>query len=183
MQLAPGQRRLQHVTCVHGAFSFTGTHHGMQFVDEQDDLAFLFAEIVQHGLEPLFELAPKFRTRDQRAQIQGKNSLRLQALGHLTVHNALGQTFDDGGLTYAGLADQDGVVLGASLQHLNGPANLVVAPDDGIEFALFRAGREIDRVLFQRLARVFRIGVIYRGTAPHLLDGFLDGAFDGTRAR
>jgi hypothetical protein len=70
MQLAAGQRRLQHVAGIHGTLGLAGTDHGVQLVDEQDDLAFLLGQIIEHGLEPLLELATEFRTGNQRAHIQ-----------------------------------------------------------------------------------------------------------------
>ena len=41
MQLAARQRGLEHVAGVHGAFGLARADHGVQLVDEQDDLAFL----------------------------------------------------------------------------------------------------------------------------------------------
>ncbi len=41
MQLTARERGLEHVAGVHGAFGLAGAHHGVQLVDEQDDLAFL----------------------------------------------------------------------------------------------------------------------------------------------
>ena len=50
MQLAARQRGLEHVARIHRAFGLAGADHGVQLVDEQDDLAFLLGEIVEHGL-------------------------------------------------------------------------------------------------------------------------------------
>ena len=50
---------------------------------------------------------------DQRAQVEGDELLVLERLRHVAGDDALGQPFDDGGLAHAGLADEDGVVLGA----------------------------------------------------------------------
>ena len=49
MQLAARERGLEHVARVHGAFGLAGADHGVQLVDEQDDLAFLLGEIVEHA--------------------------------------------------------------------------------------------------------------------------------------
>ena len=43
---------------------------------------------------------------------------------------------DDRGLADAGLADQDRVVLGATREHLDHTADLLVAPDHRVELAL-----------------------------------------------
>jgi hypothetical protein len=48
----------------------------------------------------------------------------------------LGQAFDDRGLAHAGLAEQDGVVLGPPAQHLDDPLDLVGPADHGVELAL-----------------------------------------------
>src|SRR5206468_2656525 len=78
----------------------------------------------------------------------------------------------------AGLPDQDGVVLGPALKHLDRAANLVVAADHGVELLLLRARREIDRVLLERLALL--LGVLVVGfAAARLSDGLRDRAFDG----
>ena len=119
MQLAARERGLQHVAGIHRAFGLAGADHGVQLVDEQDDLAFLLREIVEHGLQALLELAAEFRARDQRAHVEREDALVLQAFGHFAVDDALREAFDDGGLADAGLADEHGVVLRAALQHLD----------------------------------------------------------------
>ena len=41
VQLAARQRRFEHVARIHRAIRLTGTNHGVQFVDKQDNAAFL----------------------------------------------------------------------------------------------------------------------------------------------
>ena len=77
MQLAACERGLEHVAGVHRAFGLAGTDHGVQLVDEQDDLAFAFRQIIEHGFQPLLELATEFRTGDQRAHVQRQHALAL----------------------------------------------------------------------------------------------------------
>ena len=48
----------------------------------------------------------------------------------------MGQTLHDGSLASARLTDEHGIVLGASGQNLQDAADLLVATDHGIEFAL-----------------------------------------------
>ena len=79
MQLAARERGLQHVAGVHRAFGLAGADHRVQLVDEQDDLAFLLREIVQHGFQPLLELAAELRARDQRAHVERQHALRTSA--------------------------------------------------------------------------------------------------------
>ena len=87
---------------------------GVHLVDEQDDLARGGGDFVEHGLQPLLELAAEFRARDQRAHVQRHQPLVAQAFGHIAIDDAQRQAFGDGGLADAGLADQHGIVLGAA---------------------------------------------------------------------
>ena len=142
-------------------------------------LAFLLREIVEHRLEALFELAAILRAGDQRAHVERENALVAQAFRHFAVDDALGETFDDRGLADARLADQHRVVLGASLQHLHGATNFVVAADDRIELALLGALGQIDGVLLQRLAAFLGVRIVHFLAAAHFLDGLVDRALHG----
>jgi hypothetical protein len=176
VQLAARQRRLEHVAGIHGALGLAGADHGVQLVDEQDDLAFLLGEVIEHGLEAFLELAAELGAGDQRAHVQRQQALALEAFRHLAVDDALGQALDDGGLAHAGFADQHRVVLGAALQHLDGAADLVVAADHRVELALFGALGQIDGVFLQRLALFLGVRVVHLLAAAHFLDGLFDQA-------
>ena len=95
-------------------------------------------DFLQHGLQPLFELAAIFRAGDQRAHIERQQPLFLQAFGHVAVDDALRQPLGDRRLADARLADQHRIVLRAARQHLDRAADLLVAADDRIELALAR---------------------------------------------
>ncbi len=179
MQFAARQGGLQHVAGVHRALGLARAHHGVQLVDEQNDLPLLFGQIVEHGFQALLEFAAEFSARDQRAHVERENALVAEALGHFTVDDPLCQSLDDGRLADAGLADEHGIVLGTALQDLDGAADFIVAPDDRIEFALARAFGEVDAVLLQRLTVLLGAGVLHLGAAPH----FVDGGFQGRTRR
>ena len=117
--------------------------------------------LLQHGLQPLLELAAIFRARDQRAEIERQQLLVLQALRHVAVENAQRQALDDRGLADAGLADQHRIVLGAAGEHLDGAADFLVAPDHRIELAVARGLGQVAGIFLQRVIGVFgrrRIG-------------------------
>ena len=171
VQFAARQRRLQHVAGVHGTFGLAGADHGVQFVDEEDDLAFILGQVVQYGFEALLEFAAEFRTGDQRAHIQRQHALALQSFGHFAVDDALREAFDDSRLAYAGLADEHRIVLGAALQHLDGAADFFVAADDRIEFSRFSARGEIDGVFLQGLTLLLGVLALHFLAAAHRVDG------------
>ena len=50
VQLAARQHGLEQIACVHSAVGLTGTHDGVQLIDEEDDLALALLHLVQHAL-------------------------------------------------------------------------------------------------------------------------------------
>ena len=162
MQLATGQSRLEHVAGIHGALGLASADHGVNFVDKQNDSAFLLAQLIEHRLQTLLEFTAEFRPGNQCAHIQRQHALVAQTIGHFAVDDALSQAFDDGGLTHARLANQYRVVLGAALQHLDGAADFIVTTDHRIELAVFGPLGQVDGVFVQGLTRLFGIRVVYR---------------------
>ena len=136
VQLAPGQHGLEQVARVHGPLGRPRPHHGVELVDEEDDLPLRVLDGLEHRLQPLLELAAVLGPGDERAHVEGDDALALQALGDVPAHDPLGQPLHDRGLADAGRPDQHGVVLGAAREDLDHPPDLLVAADDGIELAL-----------------------------------------------
>ncbi len=95
-----------------------GTDHGVQFVNEQHDIATGIFYFAQDRFETFFELATKLGAGDQRAHIQGNNAFVLEALRYVAFHDAQGQSFDDGRFANARFADQYRIVLGARAREL-----------------------------------------------------------------
>ena len=80
VQLAAREHRLQHVRGVHRAFRRAGADHGVQLVDEEDDLALRVGDLLEDGLQALLELAAVFRAGDERAHVERDDALVLAAL-------------------------------------------------------------------------------------------------------
>ena len=97
------------------------------------------------------------------------SSLVPERLGHVAVHDPLGQPLDDRGLADAGLADEHRIVLGAPGEHLHHPADLLVAADDRIELSLARLVGEVAGVALERLVLLLGRLVGDAVRAAHLL--------------
>ncbi len=149
VQFAAGEHRLEHVAGVHRALGLAGADDGVDFVDEEDDLALGLGHLLEHGLEALLEFAAELGAGDQRAQVERHDALLLQAVGHVARHDAPGQTLDDGGLAHARFADQHRVVLRATGEHLDAAADLAVAADDRIELVLLGQAGEVASVFLR----------------------------------
>ena len=157
-ELPAREGRLQHVRGVHRALGAAGADERVELVDEADDLAARLGDLAEHGLQAILELAAVLGPGDEGAQVERHEALPLQPLGDVPRDDALGESLDDGGLADARLADQDGVVLRPPREHLDDPADLVVAADHGIELALPRELRQVAAVALERL--VLRLGVL-----------------------
>ena len=174
MQLAARQRGLEQVARIHGALGLAGADDGVQLVDEQDDAAALGLHLRQHGLQAFLELAAVLGPGDEGAHVQRQQLLVLEAFGHVALDDALGQAFGDGGLADARLADQDGVVLGAPGQHLDGAPDLLVAADDGVDLAFRRQRGEVARVALQRIIGLLGPGAVGGASLADVVDGRIE---------
>ena len=165
-QLARRQLGLEQVRCVHhAARGRAGANDGVNLVDKQYS-AVLLAELGEHALEALFEIAAIFRTGDQRPEIERIDHAMAEHVGDFTVDDHARQAFGDRRLADPRLAHEQRVVLAAPAERLNDPLDLVIAPDERIHVALGGLAVEIGRVLFERrLARLaFFAGLFGRRT-------------------
>ena len=181
LQLAARQHRLEDRGRVDRTLGGAGADQGVDLVDEQDDVA-PRADLLEDLLQALLEVAAVAAARHQRAEVERVELLAGQRLGHLVGHDALGQPLDDGGLADAGLADEDGVVLGAARQHLHDAFDLFGTSDDRVELAVAGQLGEVPAELVEhRRARgaVARAGALARAdrllalVARHELDDLL----------
>ena len=125
-------------------------------------------DLVQHGLQPLFKLAPVLGPCHQRAHVQRKNRPIFEPLGHVAAHDPLRQAFDNRGLAHAGLADQHRIIFRLARQNADHAADFTIAPNHGIQLALARLGHEINAVFFQGFIRPFGMGTRHALIAAHL---------------
>ena len=95
------------------AFRGARTHQRVQFVDEQNDLPFGLGDLFQHRFQALFKFAAEFRARHQCRQIQGHQPFRFQHVRNVAGNDSLRQSFHNGGLSDARLADQHRIIFGA----------------------------------------------------------------------
>ena len=130
----------------------------MQLVDEQDHLSVGPLDLLQHGLQAVFELTAVFRAGDESAKIERDHSLALESLRHIALRDTLGKTFGNRRLAHPGLANEDGIVLGASRKNLDYASDLFIATDDGVELAVGRELGKVPTVFLERL--VFRLGIL-----------------------
>ena len=173
VQLTAGERRLEQVGSVHGAFRLAGAHQRVHFIDEQHDIAAFGAHFVEHAFQPFFELAAVFRPSDQRAHVQRHQPLVFQAIGHVAIGDAQGQAFGNRGLAHAGFTDQHRVVLGAAGEHLDGAADFLVTADHRIKLASPRRLGQVAGIFLQRIKTVFGAGRISRAALADAVDGFV----------
>jgi len=72
----------------------------------------------------------------------------------------VGDAFCNRRLSYAGLTDEDGVVLGAAGQDLEHATDFLIAADDGVELAVAGLGIKVSGVFVQGFHRVLMAGAV-----------------------
>src|SRR5690606_20154090 len=110
------QRRFKDVGGVEVAVNrVTRADDGVDFVDEQDDVAVVF-RLVQNADQPFLKLTAQARPGDQRADLDLDDAAIPQGRRRGAFENRVGQPFDNGGLADTGIAEQQRVVLLAAGQ-------------------------------------------------------------------
>src|SRR5262249_59971849 len=108
---------------------------------------------------------------DEQTHVQRDQALALQGLGHLARSDALRQALHDRGLANAGLADQHGVILGASHQDFHQAQDLLLASDARVELAISSELGQLYPVFLERLEGTFRAWAIDSTSATDLFKG------------
>ncbi len=134
LDLAARQGGLQHAGRVDGALGSAGADQRMELVDEENDVLGL-DDLLHHDLEALLELAAVLGARDERAEVEGHHAAVQDVLRHVGADDALGKALHDRCFADAGLADDDGIVLGPAGEYLEHPVDLVLPADHGVELA------------------------------------------------
>ena len=155
LQLTACEERLQNGCRVNRALCGTGTHEGVDLIDEDDDVA-ARADLLRDLLEALFEVTAVAGSGDERAEVERIELLVLQRLGDIALDDRLREALDNGGLADAGLTDQHGVVLGATREDLHDPLDLLLAPDHGVELVVACCLREVATELVEHLRAALR---------------------------
>eukprot|EP00958_Prasinococcus_capsulatus_P025343 scaffold4252_cov376-Prasinococcus_capsulatus_cf.AAC.3 len=166
LQLAPAQHGLQQVAGIDCTTSSATTcsYHGVELINEQDDLPVGIGDLLDHGLQPILELAPELGTCDQGAHIQADYGPTLQCLWDVPLHDALCKSLRDGCLAHSRLSNENWVVFGAARENLNASANFIVPADHRVELA--RASH-LGQVLAVALERfVFGVRILVGDVLP-----------------
>lgn len=157
LQIAAGEHGFQDIRRVHGIVRRAARPHDvMDFVDKENDVP-----VLHHGVreifQPLLEIAAVSRPREHPRDIHRKHRLVEQLLGHVPVHDQLGEPLRDRAFAHARFADEHGIVLGPAGEHLNDLLYLLFPADDGVNLSLSRPFGHIYAVLQQLFPHVLAL--------------------------
>ena len=175
-QLAAGQHGLEQVRCVHTTVTTLTCHHQVHLINKQNTrsavVRHLF-DLSQHRLDALFIFTLVLGTGHQRTHVE-RVDLSEKIRRHITVDDALSQTFNHCRLTNTGTTDEYRVVLGASGENSDYSPNLIVTTDDRVQLA-FRSKRcKVRAVLVQGIVASLRGLGINMTTAASLVQCILE---------
>ena len=148
-QLATRQRWLQNVCGIVLAGLSARADHGVRFVDEEENLFGRRLDLVDEGLEAVFELALDAGASLEQGHIERMDLRVLERRRHVARRNAVGETFDDRSLTDARFTGENGVVLAAAHQDVDHLPYLGIATQHRIDLPSLGARGQVDGVLVE----------------------------------
>jgi hypothetical protein len=139
----------------------------VDLINEEDDLSIGALYFFDDGLDPFFKFAFELGSCNQGGDIKDIDLLGEQIFGHVLLDDPPGYPFDDGCFSYTGITDEDGVVLFAAGEDVQDAADLLIAADDRIEFAIEGSLVEMDTKFLEGRC----IGSLYSGRSLFFLRG------------
>ncbi len=172
------QGGLHDVGGIHGPSRAAGTNDGVNLVDEDNEVVALL-NLLQQRLDALLKLSAVFRAGHEARHVEADDALAEEHGRALALCDELCQSFHDGTLAHAGLADEDGVVLLAAAQYLQDALNLALTPHDGVQLVFDGSRCQVGREVVQhgRLALLFLCGLRLRGGVSASCRSLCRGAF------
>ena len=180
VQFAARQSRFQHIARIHCAVGFTCTNQSMDFVNENQSVAIVFSQVVQHAFQAFFKFAAVFRAGNQSRQVQNQKAFVTQGFRYFAVDDTLCQTFNNSSFTHTRLTNQHRVVFGTALQYLNRTTNFIITTDNRVELTVTGALSQIKCVFFQSIALVFGIRIVHVLSSSYRIDCGIDILFGRT---
>ena len=162
LYLATCQGRFENVCCVKGPRSSPGTDDGMDFIDEENDLA-VFFQFVYEASQPFFELSAVLCACHKRSHIQGNDAFVGNCMGDIALHYPLCQSFHKGRFPDSRLSDEDGIVFLAPGKNLCCTFYFTATADNGVKHPI--------------ACRLCKVGskVVYNGSVAFRLVALLFG--------
>src|SRR5205085_1385672 len=123
-----------------------GPDERVQLVNE-DDVLRVLDQLAHDLFESLLELPAVLRACDDERQVEREYPLVLKERGHVAADDSLRESFNDGGLADARLADEHGVVLRPAAEYLDDSLYLALATNERVEFVVGGVVRQVAREL------------------------------------
>ena len=131
----------------------------MNLIDEEYRVR-VVEKLLQHGFEPLLEIAAVLGAGEQRAHVERIDRALGEDLRHVAFNDAPRQAFGNRGLAHTRLAHQQRIVLAPPAQRLHDALEFALAPDQRIDFSRDCERIQIERVSLERTAgRLLLLGL------------------------
>ena len=145
LELASCQGGFHYIGGIHGSWRTSGAYYGVDLVDEDNDVRILL-NLAKEGLYALLELSAILCSCHNARHVKTHDALAKENGRCALMGDQLCQSFHDGTLAYARVANEYGVVLLASAQDLRHAHDLPLASHHGVEqpvgSSLCEVGRE-----------------------------------------
>ena len=143
----------------------------MDFINEEDDVAFCLRHLLDDTLQPLLKLTFVFCSGEHRPHIQRVELLVLQVFRYIATDDSFGESFDDSRLSCARFTDENRVVLRTAGQYLQYTADFLVTADYRIELSCAGILDKVAGKLLQRLVVFVTALCLYLLPLSQVVDG------------
>src|SRR6516164_7464368 len=123
----------------------------MGFVNEQNDWFWRGLDFLDNLPHPILKLSFHAGPGLEKPKIQGPDNDSAEGRRNVAGRDPKCETFYDRGLTHAGFAGQDRIVLATAHQDINNLPNFLITAEDRIDFSLMSLLGEVDGKASERL--------------------------------
>lgn len=120
----------------------------MNFVDYKDNIA-KSNDLGNETFYSCLKLTAKLRSGDKRRKIEKIYLFVKELCWDVLTCNFLRKSFGNSRFAYAGLADENGIILRSSVEYPNNSCEFYLSSDYGIELSFLCIAGKIDSVLFK----------------------------------
>ncbi len=148
-QFAAGECGLEQVCRVGAAGGVARADQGMRLVDEEQDRHGRALDGFDHLLQALLEFAFHAGAGLQQPEVERQHADVADHRWHVAFGDLQREAFDERRLADAGLAHQDRIILATPREDVDHLADFDVTPEYGVDPAVARFLREVDRETLQ----------------------------------
>ena len=121
----------------------------MDFINKENDILAL-TNFFHEFLHAFFKLASDTCTLDKAYNIKANDFFSLKFIRYVSVHNFLSQSFNNRRFTNTRFSDEDGIVLGSTIEDFDDADDFFITSNDWVNISVTGNFCDIDSIFIQK---------------------------------